>query len=59
VRSYSFRVIEHDSKPARIIMGPDAIRSSEAGIDFYQWAREQWPPGRFTVELDPWSLASR
>jgi hypothetical protein len=60
VRSYSFRVIEHDPERPWVIVGSGRHWIElEADIDFHEWVREQWPPDRFTVELDPWSLTSR
>jgi hypothetical protein len=60
VRSYGSRVLEHDPERPWVIVGSGRHRIElEAGIDFYEWARERWPPDRFTVELDPWSLTPR
>lgn len=27
------------------------------GLGFHDWAREEWPAPRWSVELDPWQLA--
>jgi hypothetical protein len=60
VRSYGFRVTEHDPERPWVIVGSGRHRVElEAGIDFYEWVREQWPHDRFTVELDPWSLTPK
>lgn len=29
----------------------------EDGLGFHEWAREEWPSPRSSVELDPWQLA--
>jgi hypothetical protein len=60
VRFYGFRVTEHDPERPWVIVGSGRHRVElEADIDFYEWVREQWPPDRFTVELDPWSLTPK
>jgi hypothetical protein len=60
VRSYGFRVIEHDPERPWVIVGSGRHRVElEPDIDFYEWARERWPADRFTVELDPWSLTPK
>jgi hypothetical protein len=33
------------------------VTELEAGVQFFAWAAERWPPDRFTVELDPWQLS--
>jgi hypothetical protein len=46
-------VPEHDPERPWVIVGSGRHRVElEAGIDFYEWVREQWPADRFTVELD-------
>jgi hypothetical protein len=60
VRSCGFRVIEHDPERPWLIVGSGHHQIElEPDIDFYQWAREQWPADRFTVQLDPWSLTPK
>jgi hypothetical protein len=60
VRPYGFRVIEHDPvRPWLIIGSAHHQIELEPDIDFYTWAREQWPADRFTVEPDPWSLTPK
>ena len=27
------------------------------GLNFFEWAREEWPAPRWSVELDPWQFA--
>ncbi|MGI8714330.1 MAG: hypothetical protein ACR2NR_14370 [Solirubrobacteraceae bacterium] len=57
MRSYSFTVTEHDPERPWIIVGSGrhAIEL-EDDVQFFVWAREQWPAARFTVQLDPWQL---
>ena len=31
----------------------------DAGLNFFEWAHEQWPAPRWTVELDPWNSLGR
>lgn len=29
----------------------------DAGVSFSDWAREQWPAPRWSVDLEPWQLS--
>ncbi len=58
VRSFSFTVTEHDQDRPWIVSGVEQRTVElEDGVDFFAWAREQWPGERFTVQLDPWQLS--
>jgi hypothetical protein len=60
VRLYGFRVTEHDLERPWVIIASGRHRVElDSDVDFYQWAHEQWPPDRFTVELDPWTLTPK
>lgn len=60
VRSYGFRVTEHDPEQPWLIIGSGLHPIElDTDTDFYKWAHERWPSDRFTVELDPWSLTPR
>jgi hypothetical protein len=59
-REYGFTITDHD--PDR----PWIVRSSEHrtinlpdGQSFFEWAHEQWPAPRWSIELDPWALTPR
>ncbi len=58
VRSFSFTVTEHDHGRPWIVTGVEQRTVElEDAVEFFAWARERWPAGRFTVQLDPWQLS--
>jgi hypothetical protein len=60
VCEYRFTLTEHDSECPWIVVSTQH-RTIELpdGSDFFAWARERWPPSRWTVQLDPWQLAPK
>lgn len=57
VPEYSFTLTEHDADRPWIVRSQDRRSVTLAdGVSFLEWAREQWPQNRFTVQLDPWQL---
>jgi hypothetical protein len=50
---WSFTLTEYDRDQPWIVVstGRDSVELSD-GEDFYQWARERWPPPRYAVKLD-------
>jgi hypothetical protein len=58
VPSYSFALTEHDSERPWIVLRHERRTIVlDDGVSFYAWARETWPAGRYTVQLDPWQLS--
>jgi hypothetical protein len=58
VREYSFTLTEHDLEHPWIVLGSEhRTITLEDGVGFFEWAREQWPAPRWTIELDPWQLS--
>jgi hypothetical protein len=58
VRSFSFTVTEHDPDQPWLVTGVEhRTVELEDGVDFFTWAAERWPAGRFTVQLNPWELS--
>jgi hypothetical protein len=54
---YSFTVTEHDTDRPWIVVGSDHCKVVlEDAASFYEWAHQQWPAPRWTVELDPGQL---
>jgi hypothetical protein len=51
---YSFTVTEHDAARPWIVLGAEQ-RTIELDDDagFFEFATKEWPPDRFTVQLDP------
>jgi hypothetical protein len=57
---YRYTVIEHDPEKPWIVRGVShATVTLEAGTSFFEWAAENWPAPRWSVELDPYQLAPR
>jgi hypothetical protein len=60
VRKFAFTVTEHEADRPWIIRGREhRTVELDDGVQFFDWAWQEWPPGRFTVELDPWQLGRR
>jgi hypothetical protein len=57
--AYSFTLTEHDPERPWIVVGPQEHRTVELneGVQFFAWARVQWPPPRWSIQLDPWQLS--
>jgi hypothetical protein len=60
VREYDFTITEHDLDRPWIVLGREH-RTVTLGDEesFFEWAAENWPAPRWTVELAPWQLAPR
>jgi hypothetical protein len=59
VREYGFTITEHDlQRPWMVLSSEDRTIKLPDGWDFLIWAREQWPPPRWSIELDPRQLSS-
>jgi hypothetical protein len=55
VTEVRYTVIEHDPSRPWIVVGEAQHRVIELPSidDFGAWARQQWPPDRYTVQLAP------
>jgi hypothetical protein len=55
---FGFTVTEHDAQRPWIVLGQDHCTVTlEDGEMFYEWAAEQFPPPRWSVQLDPFQLS--
>jgi len=55
---YHYTVTEHDPGRPWIVLGSGRGRVTlPDDHSFFEWAREQWPAPRWSVELDPWQLS--
>ena len=55
---YSYTVTEHDADQPWIVLGRshgEVTLADDRG--FFEWANENWPPPRWSVDLDPWQLS--
>jgi hypothetical protein len=58
VREWSYTLTRHEpGRPWIIVAREHLTVELEDGVAFYEWARQEWPSERFTVELDPWQLS--
>jgi hypothetical protein len=58
VPEYGYTLAEYDpERPWIVIRQGHRTVTLDAGLNFFEWAHEQWPAPRWTVELDPWELA--
>jgi hypothetical protein len=49
-----YTLYEHDpDKPSVIVETSHHTIDLQDADDFAEWARRQWPPPRYTVELEP------
>ena len=54
---FRFTATEHDPERPWIVRGQDHCTVTlDDGLQFFAWAAEQFPPPRWTVELDPFQL---
>jgi len=54
----SCRLTEHDPERPWIVLSQDhRTVTLDDDVTFFEWAHEQWPSPRWTVELDPWQIA--
>jgi hypothetical protein len=59
VPSYSFELTEHDpERPWIVLRQEHRTITLDDGVSFFAWAREVWPDGRYSVQLDPWQSSS-
>jgi hypothetical protein len=57
MREYSFTITEHDpDRPWMVLASEHRTIKLPDGLEFFAWARTQWPAPRWSVELDPWEL---
>jgi hypothetical protein len=59
MRQYDFTLVEYDPQRPWIVLSSEhrTIKLPD-GLSFFEWAHEQWPAPRWTVEPDPWQLGS-
>ena len=58
VPAYGYTLTEYDrERPWIVIRQGHRTVTLDAGLNFFEWAHEQRPAPRWTVELDPWQLA--
>jgi hypothetical protein len=55
---FGYTLTEHDPDRPWIVLGIEH-QTIELVDDanFFEWAAANWPPPRWTVELDPWELS--
>jgi hypothetical protein len=59
VSGYRYTVAEHDPDEPWIVLGISrGTVTLEDGASFFEWAAENWPAPRWSVELDPYQLAT-
>ena len=57
---YRYTITEHDPERPWIVRRlSHATVTLEEGASFSNWAAEQWPAPRWSVEIDPYQLAPR
>jgi hypothetical protein len=55
---YSYTVTEHHPDRPWIVIGTSHGQVAlPDDASFFNWAHENWPAPRWTVQLDPWQLA--
>jgi len=60
MRDYGFTITEHDpDRPWMVLSSEHRTIKLPDGMDFFTWAREQWPAPRWSVQVDPWELSPR
>jgi len=59
MREYAFTITEHDpDRPWIVLASEHRTITLPDDLDFFTWAHQQWPAPCWSVELDPWQLAS-
>ena len=54
---FRFTATEHDPKQPWIVLSRDRCTVTlDDGLRFFEWAREEFPPPRWSVEMDPFQL---
>ena len=54
---FRFTATEHDPERPWIVLSQDRCTVTlDDGRSFFEWAREEFPPPRWSVELDPFQL---
>jgi hypothetical protein len=57
VREYGYTVTLHDLDRPWIVVGSEHHTTTlEDHVNFFEWAHQQWPAPRWSVELDPGQL---
>ena len=57
---YGFTLTEHDpDRPWMVLSSEHRTIKLPNNVQFFSWAREQWPSPRWTVQLDPFQLTPR
>ena len=60
MREYGYTITEHDpNRPWIVLSSEHRTIKLRDDMDFFGWAREQWPAARWSVEVDPWELSPR
>jgi hypothetical protein len=55
---YGYTLTEYDpERPWIVIRQEHRTITLDDGLNFFEWAHEQWPATAWTAELDPWQLA--
>jgi hypothetical protein len=55
---YTYTATEHDPDEPWIVLGISrGTVTPDDGASFFEWAHENWPAPRWSVELDPYQLA--
>jgi hypothetical protein len=55
---YRYTVTEHDPERPWLVRGrTHGSVTLEDDASFFEWAHENWPAPRWSVELDPYQLA--
>jgi hypothetical protein len=58
VPEYRYTVTEHEVERPWLVLGTShGSVTLPDGTSFFEWAQENWPAPRWSVQLDPWQLA--
>jgi hypothetical protein len=57
MREYGYTLTEHDpTRPWIVVASERQTVKLEDGTNFFEWAHQEWPAPRWSVELDPGQL---
>ena len=60
VPDYSYTIIEHDAERPWLVVGhASGTVTLNDDASFFEWAHENWPAPRWSVQLDPWQLSPK
>ena len=60
MREYGFTITEHDpDRPWMVLSSEHRTIKLPDDMNFFGWAREQWPAPRWSVQVDPWELSPK